>query len=268
PRQRLPMLASLNLQVGHQSASTTATAPLASGPGSLLNLPEADPQKQNRCLKFIHIPKTAGSSVDQLSFHLKLNWGNNDRTLRCANMSVCRQTTPISRACCWPSKTTACSVWHYPPSLDEKLAHSYTNCSTFCVVRDPILRFTSEYFYISKHRRTKGNLCDPAKFEEYVNETMQRLWDDPFIDDCHHVPQAYYLTSLDGHRLCDHIVRYEHLQTELTQLLKLYHNLSEKATRLGLVNRHRACKSLPMSEELQQRLRDFFHVDYELGLGS
>lgn len=40
--------------------------------------------------------------------------------------------------------------------LDEKLAHSYTNCSTFCVVRDPILRFTSEYFYISKHRRTKG----------------------------------------------------------------------------------------------------------------
>eukprot|EP00913_Durusdinium_trenchii_P020668 g19409.t1 len=100
------------------------------------------------------------------------------------------------------------------------------------------------------------NLCDPAKFEEYVNETMQRLWDDPFIDDCHHVPQAYYLTSLDGHRLCDHIVRYEHLQTELTQLLKLYHNLSEKATRLGLVNRHRACKSLPMSEELQQRLRD------------
>ncbi|CAK9056118.1 unnamed protein product [Durusdinium trenchii] len=240
------------------------------GPGSFLNLPgvELAEQKQKRCLKFIHIPKTAGSSIDQLGFNLKLNWGPNDRSLRCSNMSLCRQTTPLLRPCCWPKSTTACSLWHYPPSVDEQLAQIYANCSTFCVVRDPIMRFMSEYFYMSKHKHVQGDLCDPGKFEQYANETLQRLGEDPFVDDCHLVPQAYYLSSKDGRRLCDHIIRYEHLQTELTQLLKWYHNLSETASQLRVVNQARRCDSVAMSPQLRRRLQEFFRVDYELGLGQ
>ncbi|CAK9032315.1 unnamed protein product [Durusdinium trenchii] len=169
-------------------------------------------------------------------------------------MSMCRQTTPILRRCCW-HKSTACSVWHDPPSIDEQLAQVYANCSTFCVVRDPIMRFMSEYFYMSKHKRIQGHWCDPVKFEEYANETMQRALEDPFIDDCHLVPQAFYLVSLDGHRLCDHILRYEHLQSELPQLLKWYHNLNESKTRLQMVNQAARRCNVPFSPELRQRLR-------------
>ena len=40
--------------------------------------------------------------------------------------------------------------------MDEELTQNYANCSTFCVVRDPLRRFVSEYFYISKQRHTPG----------------------------------------------------------------------------------------------------------------
>eukprot|EP00913_Durusdinium_trenchii_P019802 g18614.t1 len=104
-----------------------------------------------------------------------------------------------------------------------------------------------------------GDLCDPGKFEQYANETLQRLGEDPFVDDCHLVPQAYYLSSKDGRRLCDHIIRYEHLQTELTQLLKWYHNLSETASQLRVVNQARRCDSVAMSPQLRRRLQDARH---------
>ena len=225
-----------------------------------------------RCLKLIHIPKNAGSAIEGLGARLKYAWGLHDHSLHCLNASQCTQTVPVRRLCCWPNNVTACSVWHYPPSMDEELARDYANCSTFCVVRDPLRRFVSEYFYISRHRRTPGPLCNQRMFEEYANATLQRLMEDPWIDDCHHVPQAYYLTSFTGRRLCDHIVRYKNLQEELSKVLKFYRDVDVRETKLpaGVNSVPGRCKleNLSVSEELQQRLRDFFHLDYELGLGS
>ena len=137
--------------------------------------------------------------------------------------------------------------------MDEELARDYANCSTFCVVRDPLRRFVSEYFYISRHRRTPGPLCNQRMFEEYANATLQRLMEDPWIDDCH-------------------IVRYKNLQEELSKVLKFYRDVDVRETKLpaGVNSVPGRCKleNLSVSEELQQRLRDFFHLDYELGLGS
>ncbi|CAK9032643.1 unnamed protein product [Durusdinium trenchii] len=225
-----------------------------------------------RCLKFIHIPKNAGSAIENLGYHLKYAWGLHDHSLHCLNASECSQTVPVRRLCCWPNNVTACSVWHYPPRMDEELTQNYANCSTFCVVRDPLRRFVSEYFYISKQRHTPGPLCNQRTFEEYANATLQRLMIDPWIDDCHHVPQAYYLSSRTGRRSCDHIIRYEHMQEELSKVLKFYGEVDLKRTKLpaGVNSVRGRCKmeNLSVSEHLQQRLRDFFHLDYQWGLGS
>ena len=70
-----------------------------------------------RCLKFIHIPKNAGSAIENLGYHLKYAWGLHDHSLHCLNASECSQTVPVRRLCCWPNNVTACSVWHYPPSI-------------------------------------------------------------------------------------------------------------------------------------------------------
>eukprot|EP00913_Durusdinium_trenchii_P027549 g25839.t1 len=198
-----------------------------------------------RCLKFIHIPKNAGSAIENLGYHLKYAWGLHDHSLHCLNASECSQTVPVRRLCCWPNNVTACSVWHYPPRMDEELTQNYANCSTFCVVRDPLRRFVSEYFYISKQRHTPGPraeaphpkagpLCNQRTFEEYANATLQRLMIDPWIDDCHHV------------------------------------DLKRTKLPAGVNSVRGRCKmeNLSVSEHLQQRLRDFFHLDYQWGLGS
>ncbi|CAK9032640.1 unnamed protein product [Durusdinium trenchii] len=245
------------IRKGHMNASSPR-----------LNLPSHGLSKP--CLKFIHIPKNAGTSIEHLGKKLNLHWGEFDDSLRCRNASRCHQTLPIYRDCCWPRKTTACSLWHYPPSADAHLAAVYAQCSTFGVVRDPLRRFVSQYFWITKAHHEPGPLCDREKFEAYANRTLQRLLEDPWIEDCHLVPQVHYVASHSGQRLCDHILHYEKLRSELSLLLKSY-NLFDAKISLPVSNRGGAAcpvEALRMSAALQQRIRDFFHLDYELGLGA
>ena len=122
-----------------------------------LNLPSTPLKFGSRCLKFIHIPKTAGSAVEIVGKRFKrakITWGYLDRhSLRCTNQTITDRDIPFYfRTCCLPdnSKKLACSIWHYPPSADPLLAATYAKCATFCVVRDPIRRFLSEYFWAYK----------------------------------------------------------------------------------------------------------------------
>ena len=71
-------------------------------------------------INFIHIPKTGGTSIEDL-FHLR--W----------NISVGRFGTNYS---VYPLK---CSVWHCPPST--KVSNS------FALVRDPVERLESEFWW-------------------------------------------------------------------------------------------------------------------------
>ena len=150
-----------------------------------LNLPSTPLKFGSRCLKFIHIPKTAGSAVEIVGKRFKrakITWGFSDRRfLRCTNQTICVHTMEfMPRKCCgpkWPITKFSCSLWHYPPSADPLLATIYATCATFCVVRDPIRRFLSEYFWFQdcgfdRARKSQGkfqglrcvNLAHVARF--------------------------------------------------------------------------------------------------------
>lgn len=109
------------------------------------------------CLKFMHIPKTAGSAISQLGRSYGFHWSLWDKTLDCNNRSQCLAgpclepgQCEVNRTCCFfpdtrREKTFSCSLWHTPPGFDSKVSESYASCDTFCVIRNPFDRLLSEY---------------------------------------------------------------------------------------------------------------------------
>ena len=191
-----------------------------------LNLPSKVSQE---CLKFIHIPKNAGSTVYEEAEKYKYGWSVDDHTLKCLRGEKCTNYG-FTRPCCRPKQSKdRCSIWHFPPAEDSVLAERYARCKTFCIIRNPLGRFISEYkWHIlrwskgSKNKRHKNLICSPAALENYFEEVKRggRL---NFADDCHLLPQVKYVFSNDLQRLhCNHVLRYENLTSEFNAIMKAY----------------------------------------------
>ncbi|CAE7947447.1 unnamed protein product, partial [Symbiodinium sp. KB8] len=132
------------------SGSPTCHAGSDTDSASALQLPPRAPQKP--CLSFIHIPKAGGSNIENLIAHAvgfhgvvenppdctvlrKMEgnarlWGMCDDRLQCASRKNCGWSCGD---CCYvnasfvpvptpKAQVDRCSFWHFPPSLDERLA--------------------------------------------------------------------------------------------------------------------------------------------------
>mmetsp|Transcript_70104 Transcript_70104/g.194941 ORF Transcript_70104/g.194941 Transcript_70104/m.194941 type:complete len:356 (+) Transcript_70104:26-1093(+) len=221
---------------------------------TLLNLPEeALEGKSRRCLKYIHIPKTAGTSIMHLAA-----WSANDMDLTCSRPVVC---PPRPKVCCaGPRAGSVCSRWHIPPSFDAVLANSYRACNTFCVVRHPVDRFISEYLY--RMRNTKLD-CSMKRFNIYVHNTLEAYKANPWLGDCHFVPQAAYVYGSPDRprRFCTHVLQFESLADDFSALMRAYGlplNLSGTHA-----NPSKRCKAFAPSPRLLAEIRKAYSVDFE-----
>jgi len=138
----------------------------------------------NLNLGFLHLPKCAGTSIESWGLAHGVKWGKYDPSLR------------------GEKKISGCNPWHIPQSLGPKR-------KSFCVIRDPFDRIISEF----RHRacqRKHPLLCDFNTFSQWLNLSLQ----EPITaNDCHLMPQIYYL------KFCDYILMYDELQTEFSQLI-------------------------------------------------
>ena len=144
------------------------------------------------CLNFLHIPKTAGTTIEHLSPTVLLqkergeqSWGAQDHL-----QNYCSRPgyNPRAPKCYFESSKAVsggawCSPWHVPPSLDERLHEHYAECTTFCVVRHPAERLVSQF-------RHEGNACNLDVFRRYVAQTLPKVIQHPFKFDCHFLPQV------------------------------------------------------------------------------
>lgn len=135
-------------------------------------------------LIFIHIPKTAGTTIDRIGKKHGYQWRYNEKS----NLYNCN-----------------CNLWHLPPTQKIK---EY-QIPTFCVIRNPYERIISEYKFRNSKYSVEG-------LNKYISKCMDWLDKDPYIYDCHWIPQYQYLTY------CDHVLHFEHLQEEFDSLMKKY----------------------------------------------
>ena len=113
--------------------------------------------KQTKKVVFVHIPKCAGTSIENAGKKLGYHWG------RFAHFQDKFDTSTFGQS----------PKWHTP---QKYLPIYYKNTLRFCVVRNPYTRILSDYKYFMKHYpqliRTKSKThynCSNQDFNDFLS---------------------------------------------------------------------------------------------------
>lgn len=181
-------------------------------------------------LKFIHITKTAGTSIEKIGSSHGLEWGMDHGEY---------------------------GHWHkFFPDVDEVVKNKY---DWFMVVRNPYDRIISEFYCIhgGKGMSSKISNKDPEFFNEYVK---RRIRERSKTGD-HWSEQYKYLDP----KVNIHILKFENLKFEFEKLMKDYLlniKLSRK-TNCNPVSISKRVEISDMDSELIQLINEVYSQDFK-----
>mmetsp|Transcript_10547 Transcript_10547/g.23744 ORF Transcript_10547/g.23744 Transcript_10547/m.23744 type:complete len:565 (+) Transcript_10547:93-1787(+) len=173
-------------------------------------------------LTFMHIPKNAGTAVEEAGAKFKIWWP--------------RKWLSFWHGVEMPDHSF-CEKYHVPPQYLEAVGDSdakvYADSGTFCVTRHPYDRAVSEYSYMlsvpwgpgMSVTHGTGLLERPRCSEEGLNHFIQKamrkvLAGNKFMHDCHMVPQSEFIWGKDGKLWCQNILRSEDFPLAFDQLME------------------------------------------------
>lgn len=152
-------------------------------------------------MEFIHIPKNAGTTIENVAIEKGVRWG---------------RFKPEHRHFL---NKYECNYWHIPPkhfNSGNFYQHSEDN---FCVIRNPFSRIISEYAYRHSNQLGKNNAKD-------LNKWIEQVLTDHNVNntggtDCHLLPQHNYIyDDVNDVHTCTHLLRFEHLEEDFNDLMK------------------------------------------------
>jgi len=209
-------------------------------------------------LTFIHIPRTAGTSIEDCTKHEpeEFRWGVQNPMLH-------------GREKNW----TKCYRQHVPPNL---LPDVYRGRETFCVVRDPYARAISQIGFMSAFFGRKW-ACNATSLNKYLLDRLSTLREKPCKDDCHLLPQAAYVLGWDAkakevnrlERSCGTILRYETLVEDFNRMMEergLSYRLSRQTVNPNTAS-NSACHLLTaddLTEDVRKLIEEHYQVDFQL----
>jgi len=187
-------------------------------------------------LKFVHITKSAGTSIENVGY--KYKWGrydvdylnnfelNKKKLYKCIRYKSYNIFNNPDHDNPYYDNNLLKEIdnckWHVPLYSYKK--NPYKNYDLFIVVRNPYTRCISEFY------------CPYAKdWEEEVNKnaTKEELnkWIINSITDneiksktLHLIPQHYYLYDKDNNIIINHVLHFENIKTEFDNLMKQYNS--------------------------------------------
>lgn len=193
-------------------------------------------------LEFIHIPKNAGTTIENVADEKGIKWG---------------RFKPEHKD---KVSTTKCTYWHLPPKYFQ-MNNSYDSDDTFCVIRDPKKRMVSEYAYRHKDMEDKNN-------KESMNEWLKENLNDENVyhggKNCHFVPQYEYIYDDSGQKTCDTVLKFDNLTNEFNELM------TENGIDLKLNDTVRHNKSNfnltvdDIDEENMKKIFKYYRKDFEI----
>jgi len=196
--------------------------------------------REFKCL-FVHVPKTAGQSIEQFFMdRLHLDWNQDRETLLLQGNDD-------------PEKGTE-KLAHLSASEYVECGHisreDFTDFFKFSFVRNPWARILSEYRY--------RNYFQHRSFRDFVLKKLPKPgWDDKYR---HVMPQYDMLHDSQGNLLVDFVGRFESLQQDFDHVCQ----------RLGIADSslpHRN-KSDKKSRDLKRKVRNLLFMNGENELES
>ena len=176
-------------------------------------------------LHFIHIPKTAGSSIEESALAQNIKYGKyalrKDQKQYIAQRWINKKIAPKCIRKCVP--------YHIPPRhfMPDYSYYDKSKYKLFCIVRNPFSRILSEYIYLYKYSKQFKQIpieefCSIRVFNENLENLIGDFEHNQCHLNCHGLPQYDFVYDINGDLVCDHVLRFEHLEEEFTALMELY----------------------------------------------
>jgi hypothetical protein len=172
-------------------------------------------------LVFLHIPKNAGTAIEDAGDSYGVKWG------RYMDFGACDLGFNDCKA-----------SWHQPPAKILR-SNMYTQGRVFCVVRDPYARAVSEYKYLVANPEYRGAFRQIIEQEGCSATGLNTMLDQALtlfkssasqheaINLCHMIPQSYYVwgaPDADGRRCqwCHEVLHHEQLPESFNDLMERF----------------------------------------------
>ena len=123
-----------------------------------------------RELKFLHIPKTGGSVIEQVAASAGYSWGYCMFQDGTNTKDVCPRNNDALRI----SNLDTNNMWHFPiQHLPPKARSLYGNASIFTVIRNPYHRVLSEYYYrCAFHRKCNQKINNSQHMNQWITNAI------------------------------------------------------------------------------------------------
>lgn len=145
-------------------------------------------------LYFVHIPKNAGTSIEEEGLLHGLKWGRH--YFNCQLHKHMEKNGKLRRF----------ATWHFPNSV---LKYPTTSECCFCVVRNPYTRIISDYNY---HVKMFPHFKDMG-LNEFISLALNSFWEDNHCLDNHIRPQINFVFD-SGTQVVKNILKFENLSEE------------------------------------------------------
>lgn len=248
-----------------------------------------DGNNSGACLKFMHIPKTGGTSIDSTNFHLQrrafgslmeltydriaghmnLDWDDEANLYDTTHANLKGYIPFVAMHALeyhWvPVRPmTMCQDLHTPPHLDPTVARYFKNsCGTFCTVRNPVDR------YLSGYKMHSIGPCTAEGFERAAETHIAGIQNNPFIIDCHFAPQVMFVfgaasKAKSTYQYCNHILKTETLDEDFHALMVEYNRQDVFISKNRMFD-HSDCKltSNQISRTVKQKIYALYRHDFE-----
>ena len=243
------------------------------------------------CLRFMHIPKTGGTSIDAANMHQSVApYGSlmRDTYERIAtarhfdgdigDLYENSHRSPEAYAFFLmengqfyhmlpENASDQCEDLHTPPDRDPMIQEYYEKCETFCAIRNPLERFWSAY------RMGAGKTidCHPDYIESFVKETLQEAKERPYENNCFLVPQVEFVYgsrnwSHATQQYCTRFLHQENLTAEFDELMMEIGRPEVKLPEEELLSSWSGCSNMSTSDltlATRKAIYEFYKEDYE-----
>lgn len=183
-------------------------------------------------LKFIHIPKTAGTSIENAAIKNDILWGRFDKSLKSFNN---------------------CSPWHCPQKMTDYC---------FCVVRDPFDRFISQFYHENELKNYNSK-----KLNEFIEYKLSLIKNNINTADNHFLPQYKFcencdiIISFDNlQNNLDNLMKMYNLPPLILECLPGAHIQQKKRKNISIDR----LSYLDINEKNKDKIKEMYSLDLEL----
>jgi len=202
-------------------------------------------QKTLNDLKFLHIPKTGGSSISLAGRVHQLKWAVNDK----GYLSSFKSTLPKQ-----------VDLRHVPLDCFEK-GNPYVDYDVFVSIRNPIERIISAYNFNTRNRKGTRSV---GALNKWIVDNLELAKTNPYVHTCFLLPMNRFIYYDDPEKYkVHHILRFENLKEDYENLMNKYGS-NMKFENVHCFKSDSGFTRNDLTPETISAIKDFYRKDFEL----